>query len=480
MESEGYGSDAVSTLPTLKIPLARPEVTMVPFTSQSLLRLMSFAGLALWLIAAPVHAQTVDIKKTHSEFSMEFRDAEIKDVLRAVGQAANLNMIVSDAVTGKVSLSIKNVDIWNALESILKTKGLTYVRDANMVRIVSLAEVRDNDMETRVFPLGHASSQDVLPIVTAVKSERSRISVDSRMNALVVRDLSLNIDQMARLLKSLDVRMPQVLIEAKIVEVSSNYARELGVQWGGQYSSTNGQGTTVVTGGASGSSSSTGGSSSSQIGSSTFFPLTGDIGLSGNAYAVNLPAAVGSGSGGAIGISFGKLGGALSLDLQLSAMQTTGNGKVLSSPKVMTMNNKEAKISSGVDIPVRVLTTTTAGTTQQVQTISTSLMLSTTPTIAQDGRITLAIKVEKSEPDFSRQVDNIPTITKRSANSELVVNDGETIVLGGILSKSVGESESAVPFLSKIPVIGWLFKKKSKFDNQDELMIFITPTIVKE
>lgn len=453
---------------------------MVPCTSQYLFRLATLAGLALWLIAAPAHAQTVDIKKTHSEFSMEFRDAEIKDVLRAVGQAANLNMIVSDGVSGKVSLSIKNVDIWNALESILKTKGLTYVRDANMVRILSLAEVRDNDMETRVFPLGHASSQDVLPIVTGVKSEKARISVDSRMNALVVRDLSLNIDQMARLLKSLDVKMPQVLIEAKIVEVSSNYARELGVQWGGQYSGTNGKGTTVVTGGASGSSSSTSGSSSSPIGSSTFFPLTGDIGLSGNAYAVNLPAAVGSGSGGAIGISFGKLGGALSLDLQLSAMQTTGNGKILSSPKVMTMNNKEARISSGIDIPVRVLTSTTVGTSAQVQIISTSLMLSTTPTIAQDGRITLAIRVEKSEPDFSRQVDNIPTITKRNANSELVVNDGETVVLGGILTKSNGESESAVPLLSKIPIIGWLFKKKSKFENQDELMIFITPTIVKE
>jgi len=450
---------------------------MVPCTSQSRFRLMTLASLALWLIAAPAPAQTVDIQKTHSAFSMEFRDAEIKDVLRAVGQAASLNMIVSDGVSGKVSLSIKNVDIWNALESILKTKGLTYVRDANMVRVVSLAEVRDNDMETRVFPLGHASSQDVLPVVNGVKSERAKISVDNRMNALVVRDLSLNIDQMARLLKSLDVKMPQVLIEAKIIEVSSNYARELGVQWGGQYSSTSNQGTTVVSGGTTGIGSSTG--LISPTGGTTFYPQTGDIGLSGSAYAVNLPAAVGSGSGGAIGISFGKLGGALSLDLQLSAMQTTGNGRILSSPKVMTVNNKEAKISSGVDIPVRVLTTTTAGTTAEIKTISTSLMLSTTPTIAQDGRITLAIKVEKSEPDWSRQVDNIPTITKRDANAELVVNDGETIVLGGILSKSEGESESAVPLLSKIPILGWLFKKKSKYENQQELMIFITPTIVK-
>jgi type IV pilus assembly protein PilQ len=282
------------------------------------------------------------------------------------------------------------------------------------------------------------------------------------MNALVVRDLSLNIDRMEHLLKSLDVRMPQVLIEAKIVEVSSNYARELGVQWGGQYSNTSGKGTTVVTGGD-----------------------TGGAGLSGNAYAVNLPANVGIGSGGALGLTFGKLGGKLSLDLQLSAMQTTGNGKILSNPKVMTVNNKEAKISSGIDIPVRTVSATantTGGSinTMAVQIISASLMLSTTPTIAQDGRISLAIKVEKSEPDFSKEVDGIPTISKRSANSELVVNDGETVVLGGILTKSEGESESGVPLLSKIPIIGWLFKKKSKFENQAELMIFITPTIVKE
>ncbi len=174
---------------------------------------------------------------------MEFRDAEIKDVLRAVGQAANLNMIVSDAVSGKVSMSIKDVDIWYALESILKTKGLTYVRDENMVRVLSVSEARDNDMETRVFPLGHASSRDLLPIVKS-DNPSAKISEDSRMNALVVRDLSLNIDRMARLIKDLDVSMPQVLIEAKIVEVSSNYARELGVQWGGQYSSTSSQGTT--------------------------------------------------------------------------------------------------------------------------------------------------------------------------------------------------------------------------------------------
>jgi type IV pilus assembly protein PilQ len=432
------------------------------------------ASAALWLIAAPSQAQTVDIKKVHSAFSLEFRDAEIKDVLRAVGQAADLNMIVSDAVSGKVSLSIKNVDIWYALESILKTKGLTYVRDENMIRVLSTSEARDNDMETRVFPLQHAKSKDLLPIIRS-DNPAAKISEDGRMNALVVRDLSLNIDRIARLLKDLDVRMPQVLIEAKIVEVSSNYARELGVQWGGRYSGASDQGTTVVTGGTQATVNNP----------LSLTPLTGAYSSSGNAFVVNMPAAVGQGSGGALGISFGKLGGKLSLDLQLSAMQTTGNGKILSSPKVMTTNNKEAKISSGTDIPVRTVSATantTGGSTNtaSVQMISASLALSAVPTITNDNKIAMTINVDKSEPDFAHQVDGIPTITKRNATSEVVVNNGETIVLGGILTKNEGESESAVPLLSRIPVIGWLFKKKSKFENQSELMIFITPTIVTE
>jgi type IV pilus assembly protein PilQ len=422
----------------------------------------------------------MDITQTNSRFSLEFRDADIKDVLRAVGQAASLNMVVSDTVTGQVSLSLKDVDIMEALESILKTKGLTYVRERNIVRVVAVADAKDDDMETRVFPLGYAIGKDAIGVVEKIKSEKAKVSVDTRINALVVRDLSLNIDRMARLLTDLDKRAPQIMIEANIVEVATNYARELGVQWGGQYSGTSSRGTTKISGGTTGAASGT-----PQVGSSTSYPLTGDIGMSGNAYAVNLPAAVGSGSGGALGVSFGKLGGALSLDLQLSAMQATGNGKILSSPKVLTLNNKEARISSGTDIPVRTVSSTAyvgAGSTNtaSVQIISASLLLSAIPSITNDNRIVMTIKVEKSEPDFTNVVDGIPTITKRNANTELVVNDGETVVLGGIISKSEGESESGVPFLSDIPLLGWLFKKKSKFENQAELMIFLTPTIIMD
>lgn len=454
-------------------------------------RIVLLIAALILLTLGNADADTIEVTgATGAPFSMEFRDAEIKDVLRAVGQAANLNIIINDSVSGQVTLSLKDVDLWAALESILKTKGLTYVRDANMVRVLALSDVRDADMETRVYPLGHARSQDILPIIEKVKSDRAKLSVDSRMNAIVVRDLSLNLDQMARLLRNLDVKMPEVLIEAKIVEVSTNYARDLGVQWGGKYTGTNGQGTTVLTGGTTGINSSattggTGGSTIPPVGTTTFYPSTGDVGMSGNAYAVNLPAAVGAGSGGALGISFGKLGGKLSLDLQLSAMQTTGNGKILSNPKVLTINNKEAKISSGTDIPIRIVSataTTGPGSTNTagVQIISASLALSAIPTITNDNKISMAIKVEKSEPDFSHEVDGIPTITKRDANAEVIVNDGETIVLGGIITKNEAESESAVPFLSKIPILGWLFKNKSTTKTEDELMIFITPTIVKE
>ena len=436
---------------------------------------MAVAAL-LAVFAVPAQAQKVDIRKYRSSFTMEFRDANIKDVLRAVGQASNLNMILGDNVSGTVTLSLKDVDLLEALDAILKTKGLTYVREGNIMRVLSIAEATDADMDARVFLLGHASGKDILTVVEKVKSDRAKVSMDTRLNAIIVRDLSLNLDRMERLLKDLDVRVAQVLIEAKIVEVNSNYARELGVQWGGKYTMNSSQGTTTVSGGSTGLGST--GAGSPLIGSGAFYPSSGDIGPSGNAYAVNLPAGVGQGSGGVLGVTFGKLGGKLSLDLQLSAMVSTGNGKILSNPKVMTMNNREARISSGVDIPIKVLSTTTVGTTADVKTISASLMLSTTPTVTQDNRVSMIIKVEKSEADFTRTVDGIPTITKRNANAELVVNNGETVVLGGIYTKNEGETEAGVPFLSKIPILGWLFKKKGVFDSQSELLIFITPTIV--
>lgn len=443
--------------------------------------LLTILAMLVWLLPCYALAGKQSGRRGMIPFTMEFRDAEVKDVLRAVGQAAGMNLIVGENVTGKVSLSLKDVDIWDALDSILRTKGLTYVRDGNILRVISVAEAREEDMETRVFPLGHANGKEIVGVVEKVKSDRAKVSADPRMNAVVVKDLAYNIDRMERLLRSLDVRASQVLIEARIVEVASNYTRELGIQWGGNYTSASSSRGYTVTGGATGvTSTAAAGASIPAIGSTTFYPQTGDIGRSGNAFAVNLPATVGQGTGGVLGVTYGTLAGKAQLDLQLSAMQSTGNGRILSSPKVLTLNNKEAKISSGIDIPVRVLTTTTAGTTAEVKTISADLSLTTTPTIMAGDKVTMAIKVEKAEPDFSQQVDGIPTITRRSANAELLMESGETVVLGGILTRNESEVESGIPLLSKIPLLGWLFKKKSTIEREGELLIFITPTVVKE
>jgi type IV pilus assembly protein PilQ len=456
---------------------------MYSYSLKRSIRLALCACALAGIVSGTVHAEAIESTKAGAPFSMEFRDASIKDVLRAVGQAAHMNLIVSDTVTGQISTSLKDVDIWEALDAILKTKGLTYVREGNIVRVLSVAEAKDEDLETRVFPLGYANGKETLTLVEKIKSEKAKVSMDIRTNSLVVKDLSLNIDRMARLLRNLDQRVPQVLIEAKIVEVSSNYAREIGIQWGGQYTG----GNTIVSGGATGvTSSSSGGSTTTTIpaiGSSTFYPQTGDVGRTGNAYVVNLPAAIAAGAGGGLGLAFTRLmGGKLALDLQLSAMQTTGNGKILSSPRVLTMNNREAKISSGTDIPIKILSSTaiSGGNTLGVQIISATLSLSAIPTITNDNRIALVIKVDKAEPDFSRTVDGVPTIARREASAQLVVNNGETVVLGGILVKNESLSDAGIPFLSSIPVLGWLFKKTGKTETQSELMVFITPTIVAE
>ncbi|MBI5746125.1 MAG: type IV pilus secretin PilQ, partial [Nitrospirae bacterium] len=274
-------------------------------------------------------------------------------------------------------------------------------------------------------------------------------------------------------------KTPQVLIEARIVEVNTNFTRELGVQWGGNLSQSTSAGTFQATGAASGSTSST--------------ALTGGVGLSGNNFIVNLPANVGSGSGGALGLLFGNISNTFQLDLQLSAMEDRGHGKILSNPKVLTLNNKEAKISSGTEIliPTSTIvgttvtggttgTTGTTGATTGVTTIDAKLELTVTPHVTPDNQIVMHVKTDKKDPDFSRQVQNIPPLLTRTAETDLLVEDGETIVIGGIFTRSESSSEASVPWLSKIPLLGWLFKKEARVENQNELLIFITPTIHKD
>lgn len=416
---------------------------------------------------------TISVKQDASLFSMEFRNAELKDVLRALGQENHLNIIISDDVDGKLTLSFREVTFEEALESILKINNLTSFREGDIIRVMkSPFGEGEADLATKIIPIHFANAKEMQESIKGLLTKKGNVTVDVRTNALVIRDYAWNMAKIHDVVKELDSKTPQVMIEARIVEVNSNFARELGVQWGGAYE-TGSSGLFQVTG-AKGTSNA----------------LTGGTGLSGNNLAVNLPAAVGVGSGGALGFTFANAGSTLQLDLQLSAMEDTGRGRILSNPRVLTLNNKEAKISSGTEILIpttSILSTTTsttgttAGATSNtgVTTIDAKLELTVTPHITPDNQILIHVKTQKKDPDYNRQVQNIPPLSTRTAETDLLVGDNETVVIGGIYTRNESQGEKSVPWLSKIPILGWLFKKETKTDIQNELLIFITPTVYK-
>ncbi|MBI5043504.1 MAG: type IV pilus secretin PilQ [Nitrospirae bacterium] len=407
-------------------------------------------------------------------YSMEFRDADLKDVLRALGQENNLNIIISEKISGKLTLSFNKVKLMDAIDTILRISNLTYNREGNIMMIVaSPFGEGEEGLVTKKIPVDFANAKEVSESLKNMLSSKGKITIDQRTNAIIVKDVAENVARISNLIKSLDTKTPQVMIEARIVEARSGFSRELGVQWGGDYS-----GNITSRGRTTGNYLLSGGGTKAASTDTTYTPLTGGIGIGGTGFLVNLPAAVGLGSGGAIGFSLVKNN--LGLDLQLSAMEITGKGKILSNPKILTLDNKEAKISSGRDIPIKVLTTVSGVTTTEIRIINASLSLTVTPHITSDDQIVMNIKAEKAEPDWTRQVDNIPTIIKKNATTDMIIRNGDTIVIGGIYTKEVQDSEAGVPFLSKIPILGWLFKKQGIIDEQNELLIFITPTVMKE
>lgn len=456
---------------------ARPRGTLFNVVISFAICLLFFPAAVGADVREEADRAAISVKKDDSLFSMEFRNAELKDVLRALGQENQLNIIISDDIEGKLTLSFREVTFEEALEAILKINNLTSFREGDIIRVMkSPFGEGEADLATKIIPIHFANAKEMQESVKGLLTKKGSLTVDVRTNALVVRDYAWNMAKINEVVKVLDSKTPQVMIEARIVEVNSNFTRELGVQWGGKIYEAGSSGVFQVTGPTSGSSSTN--------------ALTGGTGLSGNNLAVNLPAAVGVGSGGGIGFSFGNVASTLQLDLQLSAMEDTGRGKILSNPRVLTLNNKEAKISSGTEILIPTTsilstatssTSTTAGSTATtgVTTIDAKLELTVTPHITPDNQILIHVKTDKKDPDFNRQVQNIPPLSTRTAETDLLVGDNETVVIGGIYTRNESQGEKGVPWLSKIPILGWLFKKETKTDIQNELLIFITPTVYK-
>ena len=426
---------------------------------------------------------TMGVKKYSAlKISLNLQDADLVNVLRLFGELdENLNMIIDPNVKGKVTVRLNNIPRDLALETILRTNDLGSVMRDNILYIASkrvLKTMADDELSmkesikkseeliTRIIPVNYSKAGDIESTIRKSLSSRGETVVDARTNTLIVKDIARNVDDVVLLIKQLDKPTPQIMIEARIVEASLNFNRSIGVQWGGNFKA------------GAGTGNPTGLQFPNSIGV-TGGPTMGAVpSLNGN-YFVNMPAPVGANTGGgAIGFSFGSLSKSLNLDLVLSALESTGEGKVISTPRVSALDNKEAKIEQGVSIP---FATSSSGGATNVQFVDAKLSLTVTPHATPDNKIFMKIQATKNAPDTSLLgAGGQPSIRKNEASTEILLADGETAVIGGILILDRGQTTTKVPFFGDIPLIGWLFKTKTVREEKRELIIFITPRVVKQ
>jgi len=334
------------------------------------------------------------------------------------------------------------------------------------------SEVQLAPIETRLIPVSYAHAADIQLRAKDLLSERGTIAVDERTNMMIVRDVTGNLNQVEELTRALDTQTPQVLIEARIVEATNKYTRDVGIQWGGDatFSAATANPTGLafpnsvgVVGGASDANTPTAGLS----------PFVNRV--DNPNFAVNLPAAVGTGSGGAIGLTFGSIDNNINLSLRLSAAETSGLVRILSSPRILTLDNREARIASGTLIPFSQVSAMGVMTTFQ----EAKLQLLVKPHVTSDGSISMKVKINRDEPDFNQtSARGDPTILKREAETELLIQDSHTAVIGGIFTRNTGRNLDQVPFFGDIPILGLLFQRRRASDSRAELVIFLTPRIV--
>ncbi|MBI5548190.1 MAG: type IV pilus secretin PilQ [Deltaproteobacteria bacterium] len=420
-------------------------------------------------------------KYTGRRVSFEFKEIDIHNLLRIIAEVSKRNVVVSDDVKGKVTIRLRNVPWDQALDIILKSKGLGMEESGSIIRVAPLKDLEEErkvreaiakaiknqePLKVRLIPVNYAVAADISTKVKDLLSERGSMSVDQRTNVIIVKD---TLDALARaegLVRKLDTQTPQVLIESRIVEMNSTMTREVGVQWGGSlaFGPTTGNATglafpNVMRLNGSGLDDSN--------------PAT--AALSSVPWAVNLPAATGIGSGGGLSMLFGSAGGAAMLNLRLTAFESSGQLKTISAPKVTTLDNTPATIGQGYAIPFSQVSANGVNTVF----IEAKLELKVTPHVTADGSVLMNIHATNNQPDPSLTGANgQPAISKKEAQTQVLVKDGDTTVIGGIYTRQTAVNDAGVPVLSKIPILGYLFRKKGDVDKRTELLVFITPRIV--
>jgi type IV pilus assembly protein PilQ len=416
------------------------------------------------------------------KITIDIQDADIINVIRLIGDVSGKNVVIGEDVKGKVTVKLKNVPWDQALDVVLKTKDLGREERGGIIRVVPQAKLdaerearlklqdeREKKLPTtvRLIPVNYAIAKDLTPQVKELLSARGKVTFDSRTNVIIVEDIRDNLDQAERLVRTLDTQTPQVLIEARMVEGTTTFTRALGIQWGGGlfFSQRGGNPTGLVfpnnvgvVGGAD------------QVQSLQGQPTPGVV-FPPN-FAVNLPAQnVTSG----IGLNLGSVGNFGFVNARLTAAEASGQAKIISAPRVTTLNNTRARITQGTDITVPIVTQNQL----TVQTVKAALELDVTPHVTADGSILMAIKMTNNVPDFSQQVgQGVPPVSTKEAETEMLVADGDTAVIGGIYTRNTAENYAQTPFLGSIPILGWLFKSSVESDSRSEMLVFITPRII--
>ena len=424
---------------------------------------------------------------TGRRIDLDLKDADIHNVLRLLADVGRVNIVTADNVAGNVTIRMRNVPWDQAQDVVLQAKALGMVRQGNMIRVAPLSdlekeremaiarrqqEVKLAPLETRLIPVSYAEAQDIQDRARPLLSDRGTIAVDERTNVMIARDIAGNLNQIEELTRSLDTQTPQVLVEARIVEATSRYLRDVGIQWGGDttFSAATGNPTGLAFPNSVGIA---GGASDSDTPTAGLSPFTNTV--SNPNFAVNLPATVGTGAGGAIGLTFGSIDNTINLAVRLSAAESSGMLRILSSPRILTLDNREARIAQGTLIPFSQISAQGVQTTFQ----EAKLQLLVRPHVTADGSVSMHVKINRDEPDFNQtSARGDPTILKREAETDLLVMDGHTAVIGGIFTRNTGRNLDQVPFFGDIPLIGLLFQRRRASDTRGELVIFLTPRIV--
>jgi len=400
--------------------------------------------------------------------SLNFQDIEVRSVLQLIADFTGLNVVVSDTVGGSLTLRLKNVPWDQALDIILKTKGLAMRQTGNVMLIAPSEEIAAREklelesqkqieelepLYSEFIQINYAKADTIASLLkssdTTLLSERGMVTTDERTNTLLVQDTSAKLVEIRKLVSTLDIPVRQVLIESRIVVANNDFSRDLGIKFGMSRRSTFDSG-------------------------DKFYSVSGKegIGGAGSGLLVDLPVA----STSSIGLALGKVDGSFLLDLELSAMEAEGHGEVISNPRVLTSNQKAAYIETGTEIPYQESTSSGATSTSFKKAV---LSLQVTPQITPDDRIFMDLIVNKDSVGEETS-EGIPTIDTNEIGTQVLVDNGETLVLGGVYEQENRKTVNRVPFFGELPLVDWMFKSTVRTNNKAELLIFVTPKIVKE